>query len=98
MNNTTTKILKIDVPTVFICKWATATEIIEFMDHVELDKVVETDEIDPEAVVLAELDKVVEVDEVNVETEPFVFKFIQLWKAATRVYTPEYAGSAQPSP
>jgi hypothetical protein len=48
------------------------------MDHVELDKVVETDEIDPEAVVLAELDKVVEVDEVNVETEPFVFKFIQL--------------------
>jgi len=49
---------------------------------------VDADEIDPDPVVLAELDKVVEADEVNVETEPFVFEFIQLSKAATRVYTP----------
>jgi hypothetical protein len=45
---------------------------------VDLDEVLEADDLDVEIVVRVELVGVVKAVEVNVETEPFVFEYIQL--------------------
>ncbi len=59
--------MKIDVPTVFACKWLTVTEVVETVVWVDLDKVLETDDLDVETVVWVDLDEVLEADDLDVE-------------------------------